>query len=90
MATAAGPAFAAALHGAGMRLGIVHRAALSREMKKRLKDISNALDALIRSGKTSPRAWQEVRELAYEAAEAMGAENSSWHHLVRRYRDELP
>jgi hypothetical protein len=66
------------------------RAALSREMKKRLNDISNALDGLIRSGRTSPRAWQDVPELAYEAAEATGAENSFWHHLVQRHRDELP
>jgi hypothetical protein len=90
MATAAGPAFAAALHGAGMRLGIVHRAALSREMKKQLRDIADALEARARMASSSPRALQVIREFAYEAAKAMGAENSSWHHLVRRYKDELP
>lgn len=90
MATAAGPAFAAALHGAGMRLGIVHRAALSRDMEKQLKKIVDALEMRIKAAASSPRAWQEVRDLAYKAAEAMGEENSSWHHLVRRYRDELP
>ncbi len=90
MVTAAGPAFAAALHGAGMRLGIVHRAALSRDMSKRLKKIADALEQLVMGAASSPRALREVRELADGAAEDMGAENSSWHHLVRRYKDELP
>jgi hypothetical protein len=90
MIATAGPAFAAALHGAGMRLGIVHRAALSREMQKQLKKTADALEQLVKGAASSPRALQEARELAYEAAEAMGAENSSWHHLVRRYKDELP
>jgi hypothetical protein len=88
--SAAGPAFVAALHGAGMRLGFVHRAALSHDMKKQLADIAQSLDALVKSGASSTSAWHEVRALAYAAAEAMGAENSSWHRLVRRYRDELP
>jgi hypothetical protein len=35
-------------------------------------------------------AWSHVRHLAFEAAEAMGRENTSWHGLVRRYRDDLP
>jgi hypothetical protein len=90
MVATAGPAFAAALHGAGMRLGIVHRAALSREMQRQLKETADALEQLVKGAASSPRALQEARELAYEAAEAMGAENSSWHHLVRRYKDELP
>lgn len=88
--SAAGPAFVAALHGAGMRLSFVHRAALSRDMKKQLAEIAQALDALIKSAASSTSAWHEVRALAYAAAEVMGAENSSWHRLVRRYRDELP
>lgn len=88
--SAAGPAFVAALHGAGMRLGFVHRAALSHDMKKQLTDIAQSLDALVKSGASSTSAWHQVRALAYAAAEAMGAENSSWHRLVRRYRDELP
>lgn len=90
MAATAGPAFAAALHGAGMRLGIVHRAALSREMQKQLKATTDALEQLVKGAPSSPRALQEARELAFEAAKAMGTENSSWHHLVRRYKDELP
>jgi hypothetical protein len=90
LVTAAGPAFAAALHGAGMRLGIVHRAALSHEMQKRLEVINEKLDELIKSASTSPKAWSAVRDLADDAAEAMGTENTSWHGLVRRYRDELP
>lgn len=90
IATAAGPAFAAAFHGAGMRLGVVHRSALSRDMKEQLGKIGQALGKLIKAAPSSPKAWHEVRTLTYRAAEAMGAENSSWHHLVRRYRDELP
>ena len=90
IATAAGPAFAAALHGAGMRLGIVHRSALSRDMKEQLGKIGQALGKLIKAAASSSKAWQEVRTLTYRAAEAMGEENSSWHNLVQRYRDELP
>jgi hypothetical protein len=90
IATAAGPAFAAALHGAGMRLGIVHRSALSRDMKEQLGKIGQALGKLIKAAPSSSKAWHEVRTLTYRAAEAMGEENSSWHNLVQRYRDELP
>ena len=90
IATAAGPAFAAALHGAGMRLGIVHRSALSWDMKEQLGKIGQALGKLIKAAPSSSKAWQEVRTLTYRAAEAMGEENSSWHNLVQRYRDELP
>jgi len=88
--SAAGPALTAALHGAGTRLGFVHRAALSHDMNARLKQIFQALNELIRTAGLSKTAWNEVRALAYAAADAMGAENSSWHRLVRRYRDELP
>ena len=88
--SAALPAVAAALHGAGVRLGFVHRTALSRDMKKELADIAQSLDALIRSAASSTSAWRKVRALAYRAAEAMGAESTSWHRLVRRYRDEIP
>lgn len=90
LATAAGPAFAAALHGAGTRLGFVHRAALSSDMSRQLKEISYSLDELIRTAASSVQAWEKVRGLTFEAAKAMGAENTSWHRLVRRYRDELP
>jgi hypothetical protein len=88
--SAVGPALVAALHGAGTRLGFVHRAALSDDMKKQLAVIAQSVDALVKSADSSTKAWQEVRAQTYEAAKAMGAENSSWHRLVRRYRDELP
>jgi hypothetical protein len=89
--TAAGPAFAAALHGAGTRLGIVHRAALSLDMERDLKDIGTSLKKLIDDLPLLEQdAWREVRWLAFEAANAMGQESTSWHGLVRRYRDELP
>lgn len=90
--TAAGPAFAAALHGAGTRLGIVHRAALSLEVEAKLKEVDDALKVLIKKKPPSPdpEFWTELRKLTYRATEIMGSENTSWHHLVRRYRDELP
>ena len=87
--TAAAPAFAAALHGTGTRLGIVHRTALSAEAELELARIDQALTALIEA--QPPTAdWREVRRLAFAATDAMGRENTSWHGLVRRYRDELP
>jgi len=89
LATAAGPAFAAALHGTGTRLGIVHRAALSAEVERELVKIKQDLGK-IGNMPSDPERWQELRRLAFKAAEAMGRENSSWHGLVRRYRDDLP
>lgn len=88
--TAAGPAFAAALHGAGTRLGIVHRAALSLEMEQTLSQIDSNLTRLMDGTRSAEDPEHEVRHLAFAAAEAMGSENRSWHVLVRRYRDELP
>jgi hypothetical protein len=85
--TAAGPAFAAALHGAGNRLGIVHRLELSRSVKTALDDILAGLRSLDTG---SPGALARVRGLALDAAEIMGAENTDWHHLVRRQEDHLP
>jgi hypothetical protein len=91
--TAAGPAFAAALHGAGTRLGIVHRAALSQEMEQELRQVDATLTELIADNHPDPdpaKPLAEVRHLAFRAATAMGSENISWHGLVRRYRDILP
>jgi hypothetical protein len=87
--TAAAPAFAAALHGTGTRLGIVHRTALSTEMELELARIDGALKAMIEADPPTAN-WRDVRRLAADAAETMGRENTSWHGLVRRYRDELP
>ena len=39
---------------------------------------------------TFTRTLRDVRRLAFAATDAMGRENTSWHGLVRRYRDELP
>jgi len=92
LGSAAGPAFAAALHGTGTRLGIVHRAALSIDTETILEKIRTSLAELIEAGPPAGDvdAWRKVRRLAFEAAEAMGRENSSWHGLVRRYQDVLP
>jgi hypothetical protein len=89
LATAAAPAFAAALHGTGTRLGIVHRAALSVEVERELEKIDDKLKEIAKMPPDGD-AWSHVRHLAFEAAESMGRENSSWHGLVRRYRDDLP
>ena len=89
LVTAAGPALAAALHGAVARLGIVHRSALSIDAEKELKRISDDLAKSVELP-VSEDAWRRVRRLAFEAAAAMGRENTSWHGLVRRYADELP
>ncbi len=87
--TAAGPAFAAALQGTITRLGIVHRAALSVDAAKDLGEVQTELLALMKASPPVAEAWSEVRRLAYNAARAMGRENTSWHGLVRRYRDDL-
>jgi hypothetical protein len=87
--TASGPAFAAAVHGAGTRLGIVHRSALSADAAEELKTIQNELAGLLKEP-ASEQTWQRLRGLALRAADAMGRENTSWHGLVRRERDGLP
>jgi len=90
LVTAAGPAFAAALHGVGTRLGLVHRVALSREMERSLQGTGRALRALGRNPRSDDPTWREIRRLTLKAASDMGQENISWHGLVRRYRDDLP
>lgn len=87
--TAAGPAFAAALQGTITRLGIVHRAALSADAARELEEIHDQIAALMKAPPPAADAWSEVRRLAYGSAKAMGRENTSWHRLVRRYRDDL-
>jgi hypothetical protein len=91
IATAAGPAAAAALHGVRTRLGIVHRIALSRDAKLELDQIKVRLDQFKHGVADLPpeRAWAEVRALARRAASAMGIENTSWHNLVRREKDDI-
>ena len=89
--TAAGPAAAAALHGVRTRLGIVHRIALSRETMVELDAVRTRLERLKPNLADLPpeRAWPEVRFLALQAANAMWIENTSWHNLVRRERDDI-
>ncbi len=91
------PALATALHGAGTRLGIVHRSALSEATGNELEQINTELQRLIDRLKTqidrqpaSNEAWRRMRDAALRAADAMGRENFSWHHLVRLERDHLP
>jgi hypothetical protein len=85
LVTAAAPAFAAALHETGTHLGIVHRIALSEQTMSELKRIDDELGRSIQA--EDP--WTKIRQLTYKATEIMGAENTSWHGLVRRYRDDL-
>ncbi len=89
-ATAGLPALGAALHGAGARLGIVHRAALSKDTTKELAAIEPQIDALGESQQSTEVQWARLRLLTVSAAEIMGRENTSWHGLVSRYTDELP
>lgn len=88
--TAAGPAFAAAVHGTETRLGIVHRAALSIDAERELRTVHSGLCELIEKPPPGEDGWREVRRLTAAADDAMGRENTSWHGLVRRHRDELP
>ena len=87
--TAAGPAFAAAVHGTETRLGIVHRAALSVDTERELSAVDEGLGK-IDDNSVGEDGWREVRRLTAAADDAMGRENTSWHGLVRRHRDELP
>ena len=60
-------------------------------MERELKQIGTALKKLIDNPPpVELDAWSELRRLAFQAANAMGRETTSWHGLVRRYRDELP
>ena len=88
--TAAGPAFAAALHGAGTRLGIVHRAALSRGMEQTLQQIDANLIKLMRRYASCRGPGARGTAPCFRGGQAMGSENTSWHGLVRRYKEELP
>lgn len=89
--TAAGPAGAASLHGVRTRLGVVHRIALSRETGAELNAIHDRLAQFRRNlaDMAPERAWSEVRSLALRASNAMGSENTSWHSLVRREKDDI-
>jgi hypothetical protein len=88
--TAAGPAFAAACHGAATRLAIANRIVLSEGVEQELRPIQDALHEIIHRPPTSATAWADARSLAFRAADAMGRENQSWLGLVRLQRDTLP
>jgi hypothetical protein len=87
--TAAGPALAAALHGAGTRLGIRHRIALSQATEQKLNAIHDILTGRPEADPAEERDWPWLRQLAVRAAAAMGSENTSWHELVRREPDDF-
>jgi hypothetical protein len=89
LVTAGGPALVAALHGAMTRLGIVHRAALSWLAQRDLKPILDELIDIEGRPVKTDEVWEDVRALAFRAAEAMGRENTSWHGQVRLQRDAL-
>jgi len=87
--TAAGPAFAAAVHGVTTRLGFVHRIQLSQDAERELLLICDKLRGVIASASAPETTWIAVRKLAFRAAEAMGRETRSWHSQVRRQKDDL-
>jgi hypothetical protein len=90
LVTAAGPALAAAVHGAAVRTGIVHRAALSQEAEQELTPLAEELAQTMAQTMRPEQAWPALRALALRAADTMGRENTSWHGVVRRHRDTLP
>src|ERR1051325_7813024 len=75
LGTAAAPAFAAAFHGTGTRLGIADRADLSNELETELDEIDKEI-ARAKAMPPGAAAWAEVRRLAFRAAETMGRENT--------------
>jgi hypothetical protein len=88
--TAAGPAFAAAFHGAATRLAIVHRIDLSQNLMRELQPVHDALTELVHRPALTALSWPEIRQRTFQAADAMGRENQSWLGLVRLQRDTLP
>ena len=91
LATAAGPALAAALHGIVNRLGVAHRAAESRTVLTRLRDLLARLSAEERESAADPvSALARVRMLAQEAAKDMDTETQRWHGVLSRQSDALP
>lgn len=88
LATAAGPALAAALHGVVNRLSLAHRAAESRAVLKGLRGVLARLPAA--GGEGSTAALVRVRALAQDAARAMDTENQRWHGVLSRQSDALP
>ena len=89
LVTAAGPAFAAAVHGIATRLGFVHRIQLSLDAERELSPILDELAKVIANASAPEPTWIAVRKLAFRAAEAMGRETRSWHSQVRRQKDDL-
>jgi hypothetical protein len=89
LVTAAGPAFAAAVHGIATRLGFVHRIQLSQDAERELSPILDELGKVIANPSAPEPTWITVRKLAFRAAEAMGRETRSWHSQVRRQKDEF-
>jgi hypothetical protein len=93
--TAAGPALAAGLHGAGARLSLVHRIALSEDLYDELSKIHAELETLSADEEAMEDAkeavkWRRLHDLTLRAAKIMDAENTSWNVLVHRVRDDLP
>jgi hypothetical protein len=70
---------------------VVHRIALSRDTRLELDQIQARLAKLkLNLANLSPeRAWREIRALALQASDAMWIENTSWHNLVRREKDDI-
>lgn len=86
--TAAGPAFAACLHGIGGKLEIRHVAEQSGAMRHRLDDYREALDQLERQG--GDDRFMALRALAIQVASAMYAEHETWFTLLRGNEVEIP
>jgi hypothetical protein len=89
LVTAAGPAAAAAAHGASTRLDIVHRAHLSDKTVEELRKIVESLAKYSPSykykdlqGVANEAAWNDIRTIAQKAAGIMSAETENWHSML--------
>jgi len=89
LVTAAGPALAAALHGASTRLSLVHRAEESKAVESTLNTLGKDVRELA-ADLPAAALLVKVRQLAQRAAAAMSEENKRWYDLLRRIADGVP
>ena len=88
--SAAGPAVAAALHGATSRLSIVERKELSEQSATRLHSLGDDLEKLLDDRPPEDQAWLAVRQSARSAELWMSAEADDWFKTMLLEELELP
>lgn len=90
LVTAAGPAIAAALHGASSRLNIVDRKELSEQSAKKLEALKADLDELLANTPPEAAAWPAVRQIARSAGLWMSTETDDWFKTMLLEEIALP